>query len=125
MNTLCPAEPALADRLVADTTRRLLPAMSPIAPVVEVRLTVFDVNVEVKLAPPMVSRADNVIEFGALRLAASASPPLVEVNDKSVALRVAPATDEMLPSDNTLKVAPAPDAAEKFVLAPVFWTKTF
>lgn len=99
--------------------------MSPIAPLVEVRLTVLDVSVEVKLAPPMVSRAESVIELGALMFPARASPPLVEVSDRSVALMVAPAIEDMPPFDNTLKVAPAPDAAEKFVLAPVFWTNTF
>lgn len=125
MKTLCPAVVALADTFAAETTNLLLPAMSPMAPFVDVRLTVFDVSVDVKLAPPMVSRADRVIEEGALILPANASPPFVEVSERSVALMVAPAIEETLPLDNTLKVAPAPDAAEKFVLAAVFWTKTF
>lgn len=120
MNTLCPAAEAFADRFDVATTKRLLPTISPMAPLVEVRLTVLDVSVEVKLAPPMVSRADRVIEFGALMLSARASPPLVEVSDRSLALIVAPTIEEMPPLDNTLNVPPAPDAAEKLVLAPVF-----
>lgn len=125
MKTLCPAADALAARFEVETTRRLLPGRSPILPAVDVTLTVLEVSVEVKLAPPIVSRADKVIELGALILPPRASPPLVDVSERSVALIVAAAPEVMLPAESKLNVAPALEAAEMLVLAPVFWMNTF
>lgn len=94
-------------------------------PAVEVILMVGDVSVEVKLPAVIELFADRVIELVPLTPAENASPPLVDVSDKLVDVRSAPTVELIEPFDNTLKVAPAPDAAVKFVAAPVFCKNTF
>lgn len=106
--------------MFVETTSLLLPARSPMLPVVDVRLTLFEVSVEAKFEPPMLSRADNVIEFEPFILAARAKPPLVAFMFTSVPPTVAPATELMVPLESTLNEAPAADAVVKLLVAAVF-----
>ena len=94
-------------------------------PAVDVMLRLGDVSVDAKLPAVIELFADRVMELVPLTPAANASPPVVEVKDKLVAVSAAPAAELIDPFDNTLKAAPAPDAAVKFVAAPVFRRKTF
>lgn len=94
-------------------------------PAVEVRLTALEVRGAAKLPWTMLFAADRVMEFGAVTPPANEKPPLVEVRTRSVALRLMPAADEMLPLESRLNVAAAPEDADNTLDAPVFCKKTF
>lgn len=119
-NTFCPDAAALAERLVVFTTIRVLPARSPMLPVVEVRLINADESVEAKFDCSMLLLALKVIEPGAVSPPARENPPVVDVSETSVAEISLPAAELTVPFDKRLKAAPAPESAVMVVAAPVF-----
>lgn len=106
--------------MVAFTTRRLLPARSPTLPAVEVTFTDVDVKVDAKFAPTIEFCACNEIEFGAVRAAPNASPPVVAVMSMFDAVIVPVAPELTPPADNKLNVLPAVDAPPMLLVPAVF-----
>lgn len=125
MKTFWPAAFALTTRFGVLTTRRLLPARSPILPAVEDKLIAAELSGVPKLPPRILSWAARVIEFGPLRPPLRDNPALVDVSEMSFAEIDAPAPDVIAFVESKLKVAPAELAADMFEPAPVFWTNTF
>lgn len=80
---------------------------------------------EAKLPWTILFAADRVMEFGAVTPPANEKPPPVEVRKRSVALRLMPAADEMVPVESRLNVAAAPDEAANVLEALVFCKNTF